>query len=83
MSPISAPGTIPRSVRELPDKFEELLREMREFRRETNQKFDALIRAGEARDQKIDALIQAGNDRDQQIKQILDEMGKLRRDMAK
>ena len=56
---------------------------MREFRRETNQKFDALIRAGEARDQKIDALIQAGNDRDQQIKQILDEMGKLRRDMAK
>lgn len=79
MSPIGAPGTTPRSVKELPDKFEELLQEMREFRRETNQKFDALIQAGKARDQKIDALIQAGNDRDQQIKQIMDEIGKLQK----
>ena len=31
-------------------------------------------------DKKIEALIAAGNDRDKQIMQILDELGKLRKD---
>lgn len=47
-------------------EFRQFMQEMREFKKETNQKFDALI--------------QTGNDRDQQLKQILDELGKLRKD---
>ena len=68
-----------QEMREFKTEMREFKTEMREFKQETNRKFDTLIQAGEARDKKIDALIQAGNDQDQQIKQVLDELGNLRK----
>lgn len=58
-----------REMREFKQDQVEFNKEMREFRREINQK--------------IDALIQAGNDQDQQIVEILNELGKLRKNEEK
>ena len=36
MSPVQVPGSIPRSLEELPGKFEEFQKEMREFQKKSD-----------------------------------------------